>query len=298
MYSAAEIVTVAGESGLTYAQNKNRGGRSSAKGRDFEIVYGAYRVALAAAEAFRTGGLGAGISFHDQVQCFVDDFIASGPDGRTLSQLKSGAAHWNGGDHPLVDDFELQAKLDAVCGVVAAYELVVGDDGQRDTLIASRPAGLGSVSVVSFPGGLSDLELIDRLGDLADALTELSPRPPERIVREQVWRMLLGTWQGSRGDQSLATLVNNAGHGPGAIVAPLLPPYVLSDAAIKALDNVAGLRFYIRKNFFVFEALRGMQQGVADYHCHTPEFEGFVTNLLIAKPTDFFGFWDVLKAHV
>jgi hypothetical protein len=298
MYADATITAATGAAGLTYAQNKNRGGRSSAKGRDFEIVYGAYRIALAAADAFRSGSLGAGVAFHDQVQCFVDDFVTSGPHGRTLSQLKSGTASWSSGVHPLADDFRMQAKLDAACGVTAGYELVVGDDVRRDALTANQPANLSSVAVISFPGGLSDLDLIDRLGDLADALSELSPRPSERIAREQVWRMLLGTWQGSRGDQTLAALVNAAGDGPGAIVAPMLAPYVLSDEAIKALDNVTGLRFYISKNFFVYEALGGMQRGYADYHCHTPQFEGFVTDLIAEQPTDFFEFWLVLKAHV
>lgn len=298
MYSEKQIAAVTGAAGLKYAQNKNRGGRSSAKGRDFEIAYGAYRVALAAAAAFSAGETGEGVTFHDQVKCFVDDFIETAPAGRTLVQLKSGGASWNAGDHPLADDFRMQATLDATCGVKASYALVVSDDGQKAALIGSRPADLGAVSVLSFPDGLTDVELIDRLNDLSDALAALSPREPERIVREQIWRMLLGTWQASRGDQELAALVNAAAEGPGAVVAPLKPPYQLPEDAKKALDNVPGLRFYIIKNFFAFEALDGRQHGMADYHCHTPQFEAFVTELIDAQPADFFAFWSVLKAHV
>ena len=82
------------------------------------------------------------------------------------------------------------------------------------------------------------------------------------------------------------------------MVSPLAPSYELSDAAKKALDKVPGLRFNIRKNFFVFDALDGRQRGIADYHCHTPQFEAFVTELIAAQPTDFFAFWSVLKAHI
>ena len=298
MYSAQQIAAVAGPAGLTYAQNKNRGGRSSAKGRDFEIAYGTYRVALAAATAFRSRSLGTGVSFHDQVQCFIDDFIETTSAGRTLAQLKSGDASWNGGDHPLADDFRMQSKLDAACQTLAHYALVVSDPERRDALISSRPSDLAAVSVLSFPEGLTDFELIAGLGDLSDALSELSPRSPERIVREQVWRMLLGTWQASRGDQTLAELVNAAANGPGAVVSPLAPSYELPEDAKKALDKVPGLRFNIRKNFFVFDALGGRQHGIADYHCHTPQFEAFVTELVAVQPTDFFAFWSVLKAHI
>ncbi len=41
-----------------------------------------------------------------------------------------------------------------------------------------------------------------------------------------------------------------------------------------------------------------MQRGVAEYHCHTVQFDSFVQALVRAAPTDFFGFFDVLKAHV
>ncbi|WP_294356624.1 hypothetical protein [uncultured Sphingomonas sp.] len=66
----------------------------------------------------------------------------------------------------------------------------------------------------------------------------------------------------------------------------------------KVLDNVPGLRFYIHKNFFGYEWRDGMQRGVAEYHCHTVQFDSFVQALVRAAPTDFFGFFDVLKAHV
>lgn len=298
MYSEQQIEAVTGKAGLKYAQNKNRGGRSSAKGRDFEIAYGAYRVALAAAVAIRSGNVGEGVTFHDQVKCFVDDFIETVPAGRTLVQLKSGGASWNGGDHPLAEDFRLQSSLDAACGSKANYALVVSDDEQRDALVVSRPDDLTAVTVHSFPEGLTDIDLIARLTDLSDALAELSPRAPERIVREQVWRMLVGTWHASRGDQQLADLINAAANGPGAVVAPLKPPYELPDEAKKALDKITDFRFYIVKNFFVFEALGGIQHGIADYHCHTPQFEAFVAELIAAQPADFFAFWSVLKAHV
>jgi hypothetical protein len=298
LYSEANITDVAGAGGLTYAKNKNRGGRSSAKGRDFEIVYGAFRIALEAAEAIKTGALGADISFHDQVCCFVDDFVTTRPTGRTFAQLKSGGASWTGGEHALADDFRLQAKLDSHCGVPASYELVVGDDARRTALIEAQPSDLSAVSVISFPGELPDLELINELDALATALAELSPRSDERIVREQVWRMLMGTWQSSRGDKTLAEIINAAATGPGAIVAPMLPAYELPTPAKKALDKVGGLRFYVQKNFLTYEALGGKQRGVADYHCHTPQFEAFMAELIEQQPTDFFSFWTIFKAHI
>jgi hypothetical protein len=298
VYSSEQIEAATGADGLAYARNKNRGGRSSAKGRDFEIAYGAYRIALAAASALRSGELGEGVSFRDQVMCFVDDFVELTPTSRTFAQLKSGVAHWGGGDHPLADDFRLQSALDRALGVEARYALVVGDEGRREALLASRPSDLADVEVLSFPEGLDDRALIHRLRDLSEALSELSPREPEDVVREQVWRMLLGSWHGSRGDQNLSDVVDAAAEGPGAVVSPMRPPYELSEAAKIALDNVPGFRFYVRRNFFVYEALSGLQRGIADHHCHTPQFEAFVTKLIEDRPTDFFEFWKVLKAHI
>ncbi len=298
MYDSAMIEKTLGGGATTYAQNKNRGGRSSAKGRDFETSYGAYRVALAAAEAHTTGDDGTKLTFHDQVLCFVDAFITGRVAGRALEQLKSGGASWNAGDHPLSDDFRMQRRLDAASGITAAYRLVVSDETQRAALAASRPDDISEVDVLAFPEGLRDVDLIARLNDLSDALTELSPRPPERVVREQVWRMLLGTWAGSTGDQTLEALVNQAAHGPGGVVAPLKPPYAMPVDAKKVLDNVPGLRFNIHKNFFGYEWRGGMQRGVAEYHCHTVEFASFVQALVSNAPTDFFGFFSVLKAHV
>lgn len=60
------------------------------------IVYGTFRIALEAAEAIKTGALGADIFIHDQVCCFVDDFVTTRPTGRTFAQLKSGGASWTG----------------------------------------------------------------------------------------------------------------------------------------------------------------------------------------------------------
>lgn len=298
MYDADAIERAVGAEALTYAQNKNRGGRSSAKGRDFEIVYGAFRVALAAAEAHRAGQTGDDVSFVDQVLCFVDDLVISRPTGLMLEQLKSGGASWMTGDHHLADDFRYQKSLDRAEGLIASYRLVLGDEELRQAMLDGRPGDLDDVEVISFPGLLPDVDLIARVPELADALTEMSPRPSERIFREQVWRMLLGTWAGSRGEQTLAALVNEAAKGPGGVVAPLREEYVLPDEAKIILDNVPGLRFYIRKNFFTYEAFGGTQRGFADFHCYTPQFEAFVTNLMANKPTDFFEFWTVLKAHV
>lgn len=298
MYDSATIESTLGSDAANYAQNKNRGGRSSAKGRDFETSYGAYRIALAAAEAHAKGDDGTKVTFHDQVLCFVDDFITGRVTGRTLEQLKSGGASWNTGDHPLSDDFRMQRLLDAASGITAAYRLVVSNEAQRAALTASRPGDISEVDVLAFPEGLSDVDLIAKLTDLSDALAALSPRPPERVAREQVWRMLLGTWIGSTGDQTLEALVNQAAHGPGGVVAPLKPPYAMPTDAKKVLDNVPGLRFYIHKNFFGYEWRDGMQRGVAEYHCHTVQFDSFVQALVRAAPTDFFGFFDVLKAHV
>lgn len=295
MYDADAIQRAVGAEALTYAQNKNRGGRSSAKGRDFEIVYGAFRVALAAAEAHRAGHSGNDVSFVDQVLCFVDDLVTRRPTGLTLEQLKSGGASWASGDHHLADDFRYQRTLDQAEGIAATYRLVLGDDGLRQAMLDGRPGDLEDVEVISFPGLLRDVELIARLPELAEALAEMSPRRSEQIVLEQVWRMLLGTWAGSSGEQTLAALVNEAAAGPGGVVAPLGEEYVLPNEAKIILDNVPGLRFYIRKNFFAYEAFGGTQRGVADFHCYTPQFGAFVTNLMAHKPTDFFEFWTVYR---
>ncbi len=280
MYEASSIVSALGDKALVYAKNKNRGGRSSAKGRDFELLYGAYHVALEGAAAHAGGQDGSGVTFEDQVLCFVDDFVLTNGNGRTLAQLKSGAASWAVGDHPLGDDFRMQSMLDSACGVSASYLLVVSSDQTKSALIDARPADLAGVAVERFPEGLSDVDLIAAMPDLADALQELSPRPPEKVVREQVFRMILGTWASSRGEQKLSDLINAAAEGPGAVVAPLLAAYELPPSAKIVLDKVPHLRFYVAKGFFGYEC--GNMRGIAEYHSRTPEFEAFLAELCTA----------------
>jgi hypothetical protein len=51
MCTPEEIELVCGAEALAYARNKNRGGRAGAKGRAYELSYGAYRIAVERPEA-------------------------------------------------------------------------------------------------------------------------------------------------------------------------------------------------------------------------------------------------------
>ncbi|HEX8900641.1 hypothetical protein [Vitreimonas sp.] len=67
-YTLESIGSVCGCDAAGYAANKQRGGRNSAKGRDYELMYGAVRIAELAAQVIRVGGSGEDIAIGDQTR--------------------------------------------------------------------------------------------------------------------------------------------------------------------------------------------------------------------------------------
>ncbi len=296
MYDPKDIERIHGGDALDYARNKNRGGRSSAKGRDFEILYGAYRIALEAKAVIALDELGDSVVMADQVLCFIDDFIVEKPGETNLGQLKSGVATWGKGDRCVANDFRLQKALDEALERTASYRLVVGEAGTADKLVAGRPDDLSEVEVCVFPEGQSDRELIAALPDLASALDALTIRSPEPIVREQAFRLLLAAWLLSKGPQRLDALVNSAAEGPNGIIAPMLPPYEVADNLREALDAIPDFLYAIDRN--VFHYTSGRMNGYASFHCHTPQFAAFAAALVNSPPRDFEDFFVVMRTYL
>ncbi|UEM21860.1 hypothetical protein JL100_003575 [Skermanella mucosa] len=282
-YRINEIRRICGESAAAYARNKNRGGRSSAQGRDYELLYGTYRITMKAAKEVEAERFGDDIFFGDQLLCFVDDLVVQTAEGRVHSQLKSGGVWWNGGDHPVAEDFRLQKMLDDAIGAAPQYELVVSDADRRGALEDARPDDVAAVKVVMFSSDKSFDALATAHPELVDALDCISARREHRAVsREQMFQLLLGAWTQSTGSVNLRNFINKAAAAPLALVAPMEPPYIMPEEAAEVLSAIAGFSFEIHRNQFSYR-IRGLS-GYAAYHCHTKWFSDFVQFLLAKRP--------------
>jgi len=296
VYNETDIEAVHGPDQVAYARNKNRGGRSSAKGRDYELIYAAYRIAVEAKEVLDRSENGSAVVFQDQILCFIDDLVADVRGTRILEQMKSGQANWGGVAKSVAGDFRLQDALDQAMGIDARYRLVVGDKQVAETLLTSRPKDLAYVEVAHFPASTNDRELIAAKNDLREALDALSCRRPEPIVREQVFRTLLAGWCLSTGPQSVADIVNRAAEGPNGLLPPMLPDYALADNVRAALDAIPNLSYTITRNVFRYAC--GMMTGYANYHCHTTQFGGFAEAIVNERPADFPEFFALMRRHL
>src|SRR5690606_901874 len=106
-----EIQVCFGEKARKYAANKHRGGVNGKKGSRYEDFYMAFKAAEWAARCFRHL-IPAWPRLRGQIVGFVDDFAIDLAENTEYYQLKNvGSLTWDGGDHPLVEDFARQYKL-------------------------------------------------------------------------------------------------------------------------------------------------------------------------------------------
>lgn len=282
MYDTQLIQAVCGASAANYAQNKNRGGRNNAQGSTFENFYAATQAARVLADALDQDDGGRGIFLQSQQLCFVDDLIIDWPHARRLSQLKSGAASWTAGTHPIADDFRMQKALDEQLGMNARYELVVSDQARRDALDKSRPDDI-EVDVVRFAyADEVDAFLAENPG-LVAAIDRLSIHEPKPSVRKAVFRTLVGAWVMSPERISLAEFAELAATGPGPLVPILGPEYELPTDVSDHLTGL-GMDIEIRKKhlYYRFAGLTGYSA----YRGGTPEFSEFERFVVQEKPID------------
>src|SRR5262249_30829614 len=149
---------------------------------------------------------------------------------------KSGSVSWNGGDHPLSDDFRMQSKIDRQIGVSARYELVVADRGQLQNLKSNTPNDISFVDVRYVPNGDMDL-LFANYPQLNGWLDTISARPPRKSTREQTFQRLFAAWAMSRGTVTLHEVVNSAATGADALIGPIGESYELTEALKVTLDS-------------------------------------------------------------
>jgi hypothetical protein len=285
---------VCGAAAATYVANKSRGGRNNANGRDYEVMYGAFRIVLLAAEALRAGDRGSQTTVADQLRCFVDDLAIDSPAQRTLSQVKSGAASWTAGEHPVADDFRSQRRLDREIGLSPVYELVVADRDRQRVLLDSRPEDV-EANVTFFCDASKLCDLSREHPELLDALDELSARPPRSLVREQTFQTFVGAWFTSNGPVTLASVVNKASTGPDALIRPLGESYSLPANVAAALEAIPDFEFEIRRNHLWY-GCKGLE-GYAAYHCLSDGFREFERFVLERRPDSFVALHAALRGH-
>jgi hypothetical protein len=284
-YDASAIRQACGENGAVYAANKQRGGRAGENGWRFEVLYAAYRITLQMHAECEAGGTGSDILFQPQTGGFVDDLAVVRGRKITLSQAKSGQVSWGGGDHPLAEDFRLQAKLDASLGRSSSYELVVSTPSTGSSILASRPRDLEHVEVTTFRANGPDvLALLAHHAELAVALDGISLRKPAAIVREQTFQAVLGAWVHSPGGVCLADLIGQLASRPDALVRVPGPDYVLPEPVVECLLRVANFSWRVVGRHFEY-TVRGGLSGWAAELCGTQGFARFERYLLDTQPT-------------
>lgn len=282
MYDSQLIERTCGQDAAAYARNKHRGGRNNANGATFETYYAATRPTEALADALAVGDDGATTSIYAQQLCFIDDLIIDRPTARRLSQLKSGAASWTGGAHPLADDFRLQAALDAAAGVAAAYELVVAREDLRDALVAARPDDL-DVEVVRFAFDAELDGLLAANPALVAAIDSISIQLPRPSVRRQVFKAILAAWVSWTGDPSLAAFALHAAEAPGPVVAVLGPEYELP---AEVAEHLAALGMDIKiRNKHLYYRFGGLS-GYSAFRGGSPESAAFERYVVERRPAD------------
>lgn len=293
-YSFEAIEAACGVESANYASNKNRGGRNSANGRDFELCYATVRICELAAEVLRNGCDGADIVLNDQLFCFVDDLMIRTPSSQSLSQLKSGAASWEAGERSIATDFRLQRVLDNSLGIKSQYELVVGSREKERALLAQKPDDIDAN--IRFHAGDDFDSILMNHPDLGRDLDCISIRPPlKRSVREQTFMVLLGAWITSAGATSLRDVVNRASTGPDALIGPIGESYALPKNVEYILSKIPGLTFEVRRNHLYFECY-GMS-GYAAFNCFAPDFRILERRIVELEPNTFRDLHPILRGQ-
>ena len=146
-YTTDDIERVCGEHLARYAANKKRGGENMVVGYTFEVACAVYNVVLAIDRECSRDRRGEGIYFDRSPGGFVDDLAETDAGLTTLSQMKSGPVSWNGGKHPIDEDFRHQAVLDYGLGRNPRYELVVSSQNLAIGLTRGQPEDLRHVAV-------------------------------------------------------------------------------------------------------------------------------------------------------
>lgn len=285
-YDPGLIERLCGAEAAVYAARKQRGGASGQKGVSFEVAYAAYRIALAARHACLEAPTAKDVWFQSQTGGFIDDLAVSTLDKMTLSQAKSGAAAWAGGDHKLADDFRLQRQLDAASDIRVTYELVVSSDDQASALAGTSPDDLTDVTVTAFRCTGQDWQgLLAAHPELEEALDAISHQPQRRIVREQTFQAIAGLWlhRGCRG--SLLDLMATLAERPDALVRAPGPTYELRADVVDALGRVANLAWSIDGRHFLY-VVGGLITGRAAFPCGSTMFLDFERFMVDQRPTD------------
>jgi len=291
----AEIERVCGATAAQYASNKSRGGLAGQKGWTFEVLYAAYRIATEAYVVCSRGGTGAEVWFQAQAGGFVDDLAVVTLEETILSQTKSGDVSWTAGEHPLAEDFRLQATLDNAAGRSATYELVVATDEVAASIKARQPSDVAFVRVAIFRAAGPDLlGLFERQQDLAHALDGISLRPPRRIVREQTFEAILGAWVRSGGAGCLRDILRELAVRPYALVRVPGPDFEVRAEVAEALYGVPGFRFRTVGMHFQYEVADRLS-GWAAFLCDSEGFRAFEQFIMEGKPTRWVEVVDALR---
>jgi len=291
----AELVTLIkdllGEAACAYVQNKNRGGSNGKKGTRFEDFYTVFQVAkLACANLDK---LSAWPSLESQILAFVDDLVISETSKKQYFQLKNVASLvWDGGEHPLAEDFRLQFALSTKLNEPSpTMTLVVADPELKARMEEKMPSDIeGFSSVEYFPDGQGSLnKLVFDSEELRDVLVPLARKvQPSYADLEGVFGVLMVGCLRHSGQISIDAVLRSAKECIPNMLAALDVVDVkqhVTNEFVSTLDSIPGLAYAFDKGIFSWTAFG--TSAVFGVDCASEEFKQFQNTVVKQQPKTF-----------
>ena len=288
-----ELGGVLSEGQSAYLTNKARGGSSGRKGTRYEDHFSGYTLARILANEGKAAEPENWPNIYEQVFSFVDDLVVESEEGATYYQLKNVAAlTWQGSDHPLELDFELQKKVsDAFGEKETKLVLVTSDENVAKKMCEGMPFAIASYTAIEhFPYYVSLNRLAIEFEPLRAVVSSLA-RTGSKVTDDEIGYTLsafVSSFMHGNGSSSVADLLKFA-QGISPALVRLFPHQIanlkLKDEFIRVLAEIPNFAYCYNTGFFDWSC--SLDSGVLPYNCLDKQFEAFQNRIINARPTSF-----------
>ncbi|RYY31474.1 MAG: hypothetical protein EOO04_01085 [Chitinophagaceae bacterium] len=264
--------------------NKNRGGFNNYKGNAFENFFAVYKIAF----VLHLDRKDSETAISAQTTDFIDDLLIENSNSRKFFQVKDvQALSWTSGDHPLMEDCELQFQVGDHDQVQTECTIVVSRGDVYRLMLGSIPEKLdGKVGLLHFETAQTINALLQVNDKFKIAIKSICAIKNANIDKlEVVAKILLGVWDASsKTTVSISDLYRdclkiNPNYFMGT--QQLIPPTVES-----ILTSIPGFSFEIH-NSYINWAYNSSDTGVISHPIGSREFLQWENDLVSANPATF-----------
>lgn len=275
-------------------QHKSRGGRSNARGNQYEALFRAAKVVELAATAKQPLTQ---LFVKPQVRGFVDDLAIAFPTQTLYYQCKclteAGQLSWTSGNPSLAQDFAWQHALVARCGAPpAATHLVVAGAALHAKMSQTMPGTLARharVELFPYCEGIVN-RLVYEYRPVRFWLSQISascwPKHDELVALLQLVKAACAEFPDGATVAAILAAIDR--HHPGHLRAPgPAEPWLdaLDPALLTLLDNMEGLEYDVGRGFFQWRAFG--TSGRFAFLCTDRRFLRFQQRVLQHQPRNF-----------